>query len=109
MDGDNVINKYYLGKMRYWKSDFSMENYKYSGNQRYKHLERKACGREKYSIIDLENIDKIRTILNSDKPINKEEQEAYDDTFEFIEFIDQNLKIIKENNYNVVFYTDYDF
>ena len=102
--------------MRYWNSQFSLTEYKYHDDSslygftkgNYSHLERKDYGRSTYSVLNLNTINKIRKVLR-DKPINKEEQEAYEDTERFIEFVDENLDMIKENDYDIVFYTSHDF
>jgi len=114
-NNDNIIKQLYIGKMRYWSSKFSLENYKYHddsedyiNNGQYEHLRRKSCGRERYGVLNFITINKIRDILN-DFPINLEEEEAYEDMKEFINFIDKNLDFIKIHNYNIVFYTEHDF
>lgn len=96
--------------MRYWNSEFSLRNYKYNDDSKGKYslLRRRANGRETYSVLNLNTINKIRDILN-DKPITEEEQEAYNHTKRFIDFVDENLEMIKENDYNVVFFTSHDF
>ena len=101
--------------MRYWISKFSLANYKYyddsitdDNSGKYEYLLRKSCGRERYSVFNFTTINKIRDTLN-DSPINSEEEEAYEDMKEFINFIDKNLDLIKTHNYTIVFYTDHDF
>jgi hypothetical protein len=115
-DNEKIIEQFYLGKMRYMCSEFSLEKYKYFDDSasirnnlkgKYYILTRKPYGRETYSVMNLNTIDKIRNILKGE-PINKDEQEAYDETLQFINFVDENLKSIKENNYDVVFYTSHD-
>lgn len=113
MDNEKIIKEMYLGKMRYWNSQFSLTDYKYHDDSslygfNYSHLERQDCGSSTYGVLNLNTINKIRKVLR-DKPINKEELEAYEDTVRFIEFVDENLDMIKENNYNIVFYTSHDF
>jgi hypothetical protein len=122
MDDDgNIVKELYLGKLRYWCSVFSLENYKYHDDSRvydtkgnneskgkYYNLVREASGKESYSVLHLDTINVIRNVLN-DKPLNDEEEEAYEDTKIFINFIDKNLDIIKKNNYDVVFHTSHDY
>lgn len=111
MDDDgNVIEELYLGKLRYWCSDFSLENYKYYDDSRgkYYNLERQASGKELYKVLHINTVNDIRNILNG-TPINEEEEEAYDDTKRFINFVDKNLVMISKNNYNIVFHTSLDY
>lgn len=112
---DNIIKQLYIGKMRYWLSQFSLEKYKYYDDSKsfnicgkYEHLRRKACGRESYGVLNFRTISEIRDSLN-DLPINTQEEEAYEDMKNFINFIDENLYLIHNNNYNVVFYTEHDY
>jgi hypothetical protein len=122
MDDDgNIVKELYLGKLRYWCSVFSLVNYKYHDDSRvydrtgnneskgkYYNLVREASGKESYSVLHLDTINEIRNVLN-DKPLNDEEEEAYEDTKIFINFVDKNLDIIKKNNYDVVFHTSHDY
>lgn len=89
---------------------FSLDKYKYNDDSygKYSDLKRKDCGRSTYSVLNLNTINEIRKVLIG-KPINKEELEAYKDTERFIEFIDKNLDMIKENDYDIVFYTSHDY
>jgi hypothetical protein len=110
MYNDNIIKQFYIGKMRYWTSQFSLGKYKYhdDSNGKYEHLKRKACGRETFGVLNFTTIREIRNSLNN-LPINKEEEEAYEDMKDFINFIDDNLDLINDNNYDIVFYTEHDF
>jgi hypothetical protein len=114
-DNEKIIKELYLGKMRYWNSEFSLSDYKYHddtriafGEGKYYRLKRLDNGRSEYGVLNLNTIDKIRDMLKGE-PITEEEEEAYDDTRNFINFVDENLEMIKENNYDVVFYTSKDF
>ena len=109
-NNDNIIKQLYIGKMRYFSSIFSLDKYKYHEDSpgKYDHLKRKSCGKETYSLLNFITIEKIRTILK-EIPINKEEEEAYEDIENFINFIDENMVLIKTNNFNIVFYTEHDF
>ena len=115
-DNKKIIKEMYLGKMRYWNSEFSLSQYKYHDDSsnflknvkgKYNLLERLANGSETYSVLNLNTINKIRSILNN-KPITKQEEEAYQDTKDFIDFVDENLDMIKSNDYDVVFFTSHD-
>ena len=114
MNNNNLIKQLYIGKMRYWISQFSLEKYKYHDDSqnknigKYEHLRRKANGRATYSVLNFTTINEIRDILN-DVPINNEEKNAYEDMKNFIDFINENLDLIINNNYDIVFYTAHDF
>jgi hypothetical protein len=116
MDNDNnIIKQFYIGKMRYYSSIFSLDKYKYHDDSpniyikdKYDLLKRKSFGKETYSLLNFITIDIIRKNL-LEIPINKEEEEAYEDMENFINFIDENMDLIKTNNYNLIFYTEHDF
>lgn len=112
---EKIIKELYLGKMRYWNSKFSLNDYKYHddtritfGEGKYYRLKRLDNGRSEYGVLNLNTINKIREMLKGE-PITKEEEDAYNDTERFINFVDENLEMIKKNNYDVVFYTSHDF
>ena len=111
MDNENIIKKLYIGKMRYWESMFSMIKYKYycgCNNDKYSYLIRLSNGKEMYSVLDFKTINLMRTILQENKPITTEEQNAYDDTESIISFIDENVELITQNNYDIVLHTCHD-
>ena len=117
-NADNIIKTFYIGKMRYWASLFSLQRYKYrddslsliqNTNGTYYHLKRKAEGRETYSVLHMKTVNEIRGILRDNVPMGQEEEEAKEDMQGVLDFIDEHADIIHENNYNIVFYTDHAF
>jgi len=41
----NILEKFFLGKLRYYKTSFSMKNYQYEGYHKSYHIERKLLKR----------------------------------------------------------------
>ena len=116
-ENDTIVKQLYIGKMRYFGSQFSLEKYKYRDDSRnvnspgkYHRLNQKSNGRESYGVLNSATIREIRTTALHYSPITKEEEEACEDMNIFIQFIDENSDLLCSNsNLNVVFHTEHDF
>lgn len=115
----NILEKFCLGKLRYYQTPFSIENYKYQGyNESYQLEERMSDGRQNYSVLTLEIIKIISDSL-LDEPLSDAEKEGYEDTKNAVEWINNILKQYKEKYFfspilipdsmHLVFYTEHDF
>lgn len=115
----NTLAQLYLGKLRYYANQFSLQKYRFLDDLGYYTIdERLGDGRDRYSILSMKDIYQIQNSL-SKEPITEEEKEAYDDTKIAIEWIDSVLKEFGEkytfstdlnpNTMHLVFFVEYDF
>ena len=113
-----IVEERYLGKLRYHISKFSLQYYQYEGNNSFYEIEeRMSDGQSRYSIWTKEIIDKIRKSL-LDEPLSNDEKEAYEDTEDTVNWINNMLKKYIEQYFyssdlipgsiHIVFYTDVD-
>lgn len=107
-ENKNILKQIYVGKLRY-NNIFSLGNWKYMGSSKlYEFEKRKSDGRTSYNVWSDEIIDEIKYVINNYNPITKLEQEAYDDSKNVIEWIDEIKIKYKEQNIHFVFITDVD-
>lgn len=107
-ENKNILQQIYVGKLRY-SNKFSLGNWKYRGSSKlYDFEKRMSDGRTSYIVWSDETIDEIKNVINNDNPITKLEQEAYNDSKNVIEWIDEIKIKYKEQNIHFVFITDVD-
>lgn len=115
----NTLAELYLGKLRYYSNQFSLQKYRFLDDLGYYRIEgRLSDGRNVYSILSANEIYQIQNSLLVE-PITEEEKEAYDDTKTAIEWINSNLKEFGEkynfstnlnpNTMHLVFFVKCDF
>lgn len=115
----NTLAQLYLGKLRYYSNQFSLQKYRFLDDLGHYKIEgRLSDGRNGYSILSMKEIYEIQKSLLVE-PITEEEQEAYNDTKTVIEWINSNLKEFGEkynfstdlnpNTMHLVFLVECDF
>lgn len=114
----NILDKLYLGKLRYYRSDFSLENYKYSGyDQPYRVEKRMSNGKESYTVLHISVINEMKKQL-LETTLTDEEKEAKEEMEVAVEWMENVLKKynttiysteLVENSIHFVFYTEHDF
>jgi hypothetical protein len=114
-----ILEQLYLGKLRYYKNDFSLENYKYSGyDEHYKLEKRISNGKESYTVLNLSVINEMKKQL-LETTLTEEEKEAYEEMEVALKWMETVLKkykdeyeystVLKDKSIHFVFYTEHDF
>lgn len=115
----NTLAQLYLGKLRYYSNQFSLQKYRFLDDLGYYTMEQRLSdGRESYSILSMKEIYQIQNSLLAE-PITEEEKEAYEDTKTAMEWIDNIFKEFGEkynfstdlnpNTMHLVFFVNCDF
>jgi len=116
-----ILERIYLGKFRYYRSDFSLEKYKYNGyDEPYKVEKRLSNGKESYTVLALSLIDEMKKQL-LETTLTEEEKEAYEEMEVAVAWMENVFKKytneygsiysteLVENSIHFVFYTEHDF
>ena len=86
---DEVVETINYGNMRYFQNQFSLENWRYRGDDRRYHMEyRKSDGRHQCHVWDKSIIDEIK-LSGKDEPITLEEEDALADMKRAVELFDK--------------------
>ena len=113
------MEELYLGKLRYYKSDFSLENYKYRGDDHHYTFEKRISnGRQSYTVLSLSIMDEMKKQL-LETTLSEEEKEAKEEMEVALKWMENVVKKYKDNyiysteliekSIHFVFYTNHDF
>ncbi len=106
-ENKKLLEQVYLGQFRYYKSDFSLYHFVNCScdYNLFKRETRLSDGEKRYSVWNDEIINSIKKVLESDKPITKQEKMAYNDTTDCLKWIDTYQKKYADIKIYIVLFT----
>ena len=106
-----LLDNKYIGKMRYTNiPPFSLINFVYLGDIKAYSLEhRLSNGRGTYIVWTKETIMNLKTAIVNEKPLTKQEEEAYEDAHGVMMWIEEKRLEYQGQDVDFVLFIDHDF